>query len=316
MTASPDVAVHWELGSDRPREDYGFFGPDSPTWKVWSSPTALIGFQRSVVLEHFEPHLAAAVADSAGIYRDPRGRMDGTLAYFLILATADSRTAVEASEHLQKVHARSKGIDPVTGKRYSANDPASQLWIHVTGWHSVLKCYEMFGPGPLSQAEENRYWSECVTAAELQTVNPADVPRSREQVREYFAQMRPTLCTSERAQHAMHYLLRTPRSGSNLRFWAVSRLMAPATIATLPRWMRELGQFDQPGIVDVAYRPLVSAAMSVASVPAIEDSVARFAKLPMTATTLRDFHAAKAPVRTVTVTPAEAKERYGRRATA
>lgn len=204
MTAAPDVAVHWELGSDRPREDHGFFGPDSPTWKVWTSPTALIGFQRSVVLEHFEPHLAAAVADAAGIYRDPRGRMDGTLAYFLIVATADSRTAVEASEHLQKVHARSKGIDPVTGTRYSANDPASQLWIHVTGWHSVLKCYEVFGPGPLSRAEEDRYWSECVIAAELQTVNPAEVPRSRDEVRQYFARMRPTLCTSERpAGHAL-----------------------------------------------------------------------------------------------------------------
>jgi hypothetical protein len=32
------------------REDYGFFGPDSPSWKVWASPTSLIGFQRSVVL--------------------------------------------------------------------------------------------------------------------------------------------------------------------------------------------------------------------------------------------------------------------------
>ena len=45
------------------RDDYGFFGPGSPTWKVWTSPTALIGFQRSVVLEHFDPHLAAAVAE-------------------------------------------------------------------------------------------------------------------------------------------------------------------------------------------------------------------------------------------------------------
>lgn len=107
MTAVPDVAVHWELGSDRPREDHGFFGPDSPTWKVWTSPTALIGFQRSVVLEHFEPHLAAAVADAAGIYRDPRGRMDGTLAYFLIIATADSRTAV-GPRTPTKVHARSR----------------------------------------------------------------------------------------------------------------------------------------------------------------------------------------------------------------
>jgi hypothetical protein len=40
------------------RDDYGFFGPDSPSWKVWASPTALIGFQRAVVLEHFDPFLA------------------------------------------------------------------------------------------------------------------------------------------------------------------------------------------------------------------------------------------------------------------
>ncbi|GAA4391921.1 hypothetical protein GCM10023147_21280 [Tsukamurella soli] len=47
--------------------DLGFFGPDSPTWRVWSSPTSIIGFQRSVVLEHFDANLTAAVADSAGI---------------------------------------------------------------------------------------------------------------------------------------------------------------------------------------------------------------------------------------------------------
>jgi uncharacterized protein (DUF2236 family) len=65
------------------RDDYGFFGPDSPSWKVWASPTSLIGFQRAVVLEHFDPFLAAAVANSAGIYTDPSGRLDRTLAYFL-----------------------------------------------------------------------------------------------------------------------------------------------------------------------------------------------------------------------------------------
>ena len=74
------------------RDDYGFFGPDSPSWKVWASPTSLIGFQRAVVLEHFDPFLAAAVADSAGIYTDPTGRLDRTLAYFLTVAVADGRT--------------------------------------------------------------------------------------------------------------------------------------------------------------------------------------------------------------------------------
>ncbi|MDJ0110150.1 oxygenase MpaB family protein, partial [Rhodococcus erythropolis] len=185
-----------ELTMNRPREDYGFFGPGSPSWKIWAAPTALIGFQRSVVLEHFDPFLAAAVADMSGIYSDPAGRLDRTLAYFLTVATADGRTALALSDHLMTVHAQATGIEPITGTRYSANNPASQLWIHVTGWHSVLKCYEMYGPGPLSAVEEQRYWEECVIAAELQTCKASDVPRSRDEVREYFAEVRPRLCTS------------------------------------------------------------------------------------------------------------------------
>ncbi len=179
-----------------------------------------------------------------GIYTDPRGRLDRTLAYFLTVAVADGRTAIAASDHLMRVHAAATGIEPISGKRYSANNPSSQLWIHVTGWHSVLKCYEMYGPGPLSAAEEKQYWAESVIAAGLQTCKPADVPSSRAEVRDYFAAVRPHLCTSERAHQGMHYLLRTPRRGGNARFWALSRLMAPATIATLPAWMGKLGGFS------------------------------------------------------------------------
>ncbi len=193
------------------RDDYGFFGPDSPSWKVWASPTSLIGFQRSVVLEHFDPFLAAAVADSAGIYSDPSGRLDRTLAYFLTVAVADGRTAVAVSDALMRIHARAKGIEPITGARYSANNPEAQLWIHVTGWHSVLKCYERYGPGPLSAAEESRFWEESRIAAELQTCKPSDVPASRDEVRQYFADVRGRLCTSEHADRAMHYLLWTPQ---------------------------------------------------------------------------------------------------------
>jgi hypothetical protein len=175
------------------RDDYGFFGPDSPSWKVWASPTALIGFQRAVVLEHFDPFLAAAVADSAGIYTDASGRLDRTLAYFLTVAVSDGRTAIEVSDALMRIHARAKGVEPITGSRYSANDPDAQLWIHVTGWHSVLKCYEQYGPGPLSPAEESRFWAESRIAAELQTCKPADVPASRDEVRQYFTDVRGRL---------------------------------------------------------------------------------------------------------------------------
>ena len=299
-------------GLSRPL-DHGFFGPGSPTWQVWTAPTALIGFQRAVVLEHFDPFLTAAVADLRGIYTDPVGRLDRTLAYFLTVAVADGRTAIRASEFLMGVHAAAHGIEPISGKRYSANNPASQLWIHVTGWHSVLKCYEAYGPGPLSPADERRYWAECVIAAELQTCKPADVPSSRERVREYFAAVRPTLCTSERANEGMHYLLRTPRASGKARLHAMSRLMAPATIATLPRWMRELGGFDQPGIVDQAVRPLARAAMRAAASPRVKLAVLS-GTLPHTRQMLKQHLYGGTPERAETITPAQARAAYGKAA--
>ncbi len=154
---------------------------------------------------------------------------------------ADGRTAVAVSDALMRVHAKAKGVEPITGSRYSANNPEAQLWIHVTGWHSVLKCYERYGPGPLSPAEESRYWAESRIAAELQTCKPSDVPASRDEVRQYFADVRGKLCTSEHADRAMRYLLCTPRD-RGVRLWAGSRILAPAAIATLPKWMRAHGQ--------------------------------------------------------------------------
>ena len=144
---------------------------------MWASPTSLIGFQRAVVLEHFDPYLAAAVADSAGIYTDPSGRLDRTLAYFLTVAVADGRTAVGVSDALMRIHARAKGIEPITGSRYSANNPEAQLWIHVTGWHSVLKCYERYGPGPLSAAEREAVLGRVARRGRTADVQARRCPR-------------------------------------------------------------------------------------------------------------------------------------------
>jgi uncharacterized protein (DUF2236 family) len=291
------------------RDDYGFFGPDSPSWKVWTAPTALIGFQRAVVLEHFDPHLAAAVADSSGIYNDPSGRLDRTLAYFLTVAVADGRTAVAVSDALMRVHAKANGIDPVTGTRYSANNPTSQRWIHITGWHSVLKCYERYGPGPLSPAQEARFWAESRVAAELQTCKPADMPASRDEVRQYFADVRGRLCTSERADRAMRYLLWTPRS-KGVRLWSGSRLLAPAAIATLPKWMRHLGGFDQPAAVDAAVVPIARAAVRAMSMGNSRPMLAVARRLvPHTAEVFAQHLAAAQPASPHTITPAAARER-------
>ena len=61
-----------------PGEDYGFFGPDSVTWKVWSYPTSLsIGFQRAVVIEELDPALVAAGTVVQSLERDRDGTLGG-----------------------------------------------------------------------------------------------------------------------------------------------------------------------------------------------------------------------------------------------
>jgi uncharacterized protein (DUF2236 family) len=295
----------------RPREDWGFFGPDSPTWKVWTGPTALLAFQRSIVVETFDPFLAAAVDQQNKVRYDPSSRFDRTIQYFLTVAVADSRTAIEASEILMRVHAKATGIEPLSGLPYSANDPDSQLWIHVTGWQSNLLMYERYGPGRLTPEEEERYWADCVIAAELQTCDPAKVPRSREDVRDYYATVRPRLAMSDHARDLIHYFLYTPFTLKAPGLWLGSHATATATIATIPRWMRKLGGFDQPAALDRAVVPIARAGVRVAARPWITRQVLR-QMAPSALPVMKQLHSGEQPRTAETLTPAEAHARYGR----
>jgi uncharacterized protein (DUF2236 family) len=64
----------------RAQQDYGFFGPDSVTWKVWRYPTSIVlGFLRAVVIEELDPHLVASVDQSGQVKQRPKLRYDRTM---------------------------------------------------------------------------------------------------------------------------------------------------------------------------------------------------------------------------------------------
>jgi uncharacterized protein (DUF2236 family) len=302
----------------KPHEDYGFFGPGSVTWRVWSYPTSLtVGFQRSVVIEELDPALIAAVDQSGAVRDRPRTRYDRTLRYFALISLGDARSAIKASDVLVKVHAKAVGIEPLSGNRYDANDPKSQLWIHLTAWHSILYAYERYGPGRLSPEDEERYWAECAVAAELQTCDPADVPRSREGIRDYFEYMRPRLAGSEAAQAMMDHLLNAevmlPPLPRALRpaTWVVNQALRRATIATMPPWMRKLAGLSQSRAVDATITPVMrisfrilnaSPRLQLLLLPLLSPST-----VPVAAPALLGI----APQRPETLTPAQARDRYG-----
>ena len=301
-----------------PAADYGFFGPDSMAWKVWSYPTSLtVGFIRSVVVEELDPDLVAAVDKTHDIYKRPRTRYDRTLRYFSLVAFGGSEQTMKAADILVKVHSKAIGTEPYAGGRYDANASHSQLWIHLTAWHSILYAYERYGPGKLTPEQEARYWEECAVAAELQTCDPADVPRTREGIAAYFEQMRPQLSASPIAVEAMTHLLNGGRLLNPFPTWLaplsfiVNTILRAGVVATLPRWMRDMAGIRQPRLVDALVRPLLwitfrasrlsltaqvqfLRAVSPGSVPIVEPVLR---KVP--------------PVDPVVLTPAEARERYG-----
>ncbi len=300
-----------------PHADHGFFGPDSVTWKVWSYPTSLtIGFQRSVVIEELDPALIAAVDQTNAVRDRPRTRYDRTLRYFALVAFGDTRSVIKASEVLVKVHSKAVGIEPLSGNPYDANDPHSQLWIHLTAWHSILYAYERYGPGRLSDEEESRYWEECAVAAELQTCDPADVPRSRDGIRDYFEQMRPRLAGSEAAQSMMDHLLtaeimfpplpRVAQPGA----WVVGKFLRAATIATMPAWMRKLAGLRQPKLVDALITPIMRIAFRLSDISARGKLLGLEQLSPSTVSIVAPILLQVAPQTPETLTPAQARERY------
>lgn len=256
-----------------PRADHGIFGPDSVTWKVYRFPTsATVGFQRTALVEMLDPFVVASVDDSGSLRDRPAVRYDRTLQYAGTLVFGGSAAAVEASDTLMRIHSHIRGVEPLSGAPYDPNEPAGQLWIHLTQWHSVLYVYEKFGPGPLSSQEEEQYWAECRIAAAFQTIDPETVPRNRAEMRAYYARVRPGLAASPAAADHVRIILQT----ANTLFSAAPgrlRVLRPvldllarrATIATLPRWMRAQIGIRQGPMTDAVVTALVRPMFRIAA---------------------------------------------------
>jgi uncharacterized protein (DUF2236 family) len=302
----------------QPHEDHGFFGPDSVTWKVWSYPTSLtIGFQRAVVVEELDPALVASVTETHAIFDRPRTRYDRTLRYFALVAFGSSRETSRAADVLVKIHSKGIGTCPVTGIHYDANDPDSQLWIQVTGWHSILLAYERYGPGRLTAEEEAQYWAECAVAAELQTCDAADVPRNREELRAYYDRMRPQMLASDIARQAMVQLLDARVMLPELPWymapvsWVSAFALRKGTIATLPRWMREESGLRQSRLMDALIRPVLRIAFWLVSLNGRAAVELLRLLSPMTVPVAAPVLLGIPPEHAEVLTPAQARERYG-----
>ncbi len=241
-------------------QDDGLLGPDSLARRVIAHPGSLVGGLRSLIIQSLHPLAMAGVAEHSDFRRRPLDRLKRTTYYVAATAYGDRATALEAVRRVKRRHASVRGTDPVTGRPYSADDPETQVWVHITEWHSFLAAHRLFAGG-LSPDEEDRYMQEGVTIGSLLGAPPESIPASVGAAREYFAAVRPELRFSEWSRDAIRFVIDPPITRELLPFQVPLRLMASAAVALVPRDLRRLAGIDRPRAVDAAaltaVRPLL-----------------------------------------------------------
>jgi uncharacterized protein (DUF2236 family) len=243
--------------------DRGLFGPDSVTWRVVGHQASLIGGLRSLIIQSLHPLAMAGVADFSDYRTRPLRRLQRTSRYVAATTFGTTEQAHEAAELVRRMHKRVRGVDPVTGREYSADDPDTQVWVHSVEMHSFLAAYRVYG-GSLTDDEVDRFFAENVCVAELVGTPAEMVPASLAEVREYFASVRPELRMSDPARDAIHFVLHPPLGTRELLPYQLPlRALASGALALVPRDLRQLAGIDRSPALDAAAvattRPLITA---------------------------------------------------------
>jgi len=230
-------------------EDRGLFGPGSVTWRVHRSPVvAMVGGLRSLIIQALHPLAMAGVAQHSDYREKPLRRLRRTAEYVATTTFGTTEEALRAAAIVKQVHRKVRGVDPVTGREYSAEDPETALWVHCVEVHSFLASHRVYGRDRLAAAEQDRYFAENVAVAELLDLPRDRVPDSVAAMREYFASVRPQLCVSDAARDAIDFVISPPLMRETAPYLLPMRILGAAAAGLVPRDLRRLAGIERSGL--------------------------------------------------------------------
>ena len=221
--------------------DHGLFGPASVTWRVMGEPILLVGGFRALLMQGLHPRAMRGVLQNSALM-DPAEAWSRFVrtTEFVRVRTYGTRAEVErAGLRVRRIHARLSGHDPDTGEQFRLDEPASLLWVHVGEVDSYLSVARRAGV-PLTDGEADAFVAEWRRAAEVVGLDPAIVPGTVAEMRDYIEAERPGLRFVPEASHPLRQSLRTPLPRALIPLRPAVPALTVLAIATLPRWARRL----------------------------------------------------------------------------
>ena len=218
--------------------DLGYFGPDSVSWQVHREVTVLFGGARAVLMQAAHPLVIAGARETGFYERNPWKRLQRTLVLTYTITFGSKTQADAAAERINEVHARVRGVDPVTGLPYDGLDPGLLLYVHACLVESAL-LFEALTVGRLDDRGRQRFHEEQMLAAEMVRIPRERIPPTVAGLRAYLRDVyRSGILRSTEAASRVAALFHDPPREAEWR--PVLRGVSRLAFGTLPPEVRRV----------------------------------------------------------------------------
>ncbi|MFG2086361.1 MULTISPECIES: oxygenase MpaB family protein [unclassified Spirillospora] len=242
--------MHDELGRSpltQERTDHGLFGPGSVTWRVMGEPVLIIGGIRALLLQGLHPRSMWGTAQNSELM-DPAAawaRLGRTVEFVRVRTYGTEAEVERVGRRVRKLHSKLTGLDMRTGETFAVDDPENLLWVHLGEVDSYLDVARRAGV-PLTAADADAFVDEQRRAAAVVGLDPADVPGTVAEMKEYYEEMRRRIWACREARDGMRRMFNpaVPRKMLPLKLAAPG--IGTLVVSTLPRWARRM--YGLPGL--------------------------------------------------------------------
>jgi uncharacterized protein (DUF2236 family) len=228
-------------------EDYGLFGPDSVTWRVMGEPVLIVGGLRALLLQALHPQSMWGTAQNSELM-DPStawARLERTVQFVRVRTYGSLEEVDRVGRRVRKLHSKMSGLNLRTGEVFPVDDPENLLWVHLGEVDSYLDVARRAGV-PLTAEDADRFVDEQRLAAEVVGLDPALVPGSVAEMRDYYDEMRKKVWACKEARDGLKRLFYPNVPLQLLPLKLAAPGIATLAVATLPRWARRM--YGLPGL--------------------------------------------------------------------
>jgi len=232
-----------------PPSDEALFERDSPIRMVHADLVGMmVGGIRALLLQMLYPDALQGVIDHSNFREDMHGRLRRTAKFIAVTTFAHRDEAMKAIERVNRIHSKVSGTLP-DGTPYSATNPRTLAWVHVTEASSFLAGYLRHVRPDMPGYEQDEYYRQFAVIAKALGADP--VPINRNEAEEVLRELRDELRTSPEAREIAQLVLTQRPPGTPPGMQSV---LGGDAVEMLPPFARTMLGLQRSGIAALPAR--------------------------------------------------------------